>query len=150
MAKKPKNKLLTWGFGIGTAIIMVFIMYLVIDVLHPAPNYSDYCDNRIDPQVNDFETDQTYYDECRANYNTAREQHNFLLFIVFSLVGFGLVVTSFFVDTLFIEVSTMLSGFILMITAFAQNFDNKPLALVSAIIILVLLIYTGKKKIKDF
>ncbi len=150
MAKKQKNKILTWGFGIGTAIIMVFIMYLFVDVFHPAPNYSDYCDYKIDPFVKDFETDQTYREECNVNYQIAREQHNILLFIVFSLVGFGLVITSFYVNTLFIEVSTMLSGFILMITAFAQNFDNKPLALISAIIILVLLIYTGTKKIKEF
>ncbi len=134
-----KNKLIPWVFGIGLAIMIVLVVNLATDVFMNEPNYSDFCDYKTIP----------YDDEnCRLDYQDARDHFNFQVFIIYSLIGVALIIASLFINMTFIEVAFMFSGFALMIEGLARNFDNKTQALISSIIIIALLVFVGVRKLK--
>lgn len=140
MAKKKAN-IMQWVFGLGLAIMMVFLVTLATTTFMPEPNYNDYCDMSKNLSPNEYLV-------CGQEYDKASQSYNFTVFMIFSLLGMGLVIGSLFISMTFLEVATLFSGFILMIMGLVENFDNKQQALLSTVLIIALLVFVGYTKLK--
>jgi hypothetical protein len=133
---KQTNNLLTWIFGIGIAIMMIFVVGIGTDLFYKAPDYQDYCTGQVSPQC-----DMQTYDKDTQSYA-------FNVYLIFSIVGMVLVIVSLLSSLLFIEIAGLIAGFGLMIMGIGRNFDNKIAVFISSIVILGLLIFVGYRKFK--
>ena len=139
MAKKTKgkNKGLQWMLGLGLAVMLILITTIAVDLIVPRPSWNEYCGTDGAGQICDYD-----------GYNKANDVYGFNVFLSLSIIGTIFVVASFFINILFVEIATTVSGLVLMIIALARNFDNKVQVLISSVVLLVLLVVVGIKKLK--
>ena len=131
-----KNKILSWLYGILMSIFIVMVVSFGVETFYPSPDY-DIC--------------RPVYEEnntCNGDYKQETASYNTILFYIFSIIGLSLVISSLFIETTFIEVSLTISGFVLMIMGLTKNLNSKPFVFVSSVIMLILVIILGRKRLQ--
>ena len=151
MMAKKKSRILPWLYGILMSVFIIFVVLFGIETFYKSPRYEDFCDvvPRKPLEPNATADDTYYYQGCNDTYTSEMQKYNERVFYIMSVIGLLLVALSLFVSTTFIEISTMISGFLLMIIALSKNIQNKPMVFVSSLVMLALVVYIGKRKLGD-
>lgn len=161
------NKLKSIILSILIAITLFsFVLYLT-QTVKPAPQWEDYCEDRIRPlpfeeskiqnQTLCIQNNGTwvngycdYYKECQKEYDGARQDYNYIVFIISIIVGLLAVIAGIILKLPSVSFGLMLGGVFLFIYGPARYWDQfaNPTKAIIMAIVLVILIWIGYKKLK--
>lgn len=138
-------KVMNDAFGIGIAVILFIVVFLGIQVFYPEPTHESFncppyygdsqrniyscnasitvaeCRDWIDEPGYNSEREK-YATECYSRLSDAREIHGRNIFIITSLIGIALVITSLFLLSLVhIAAGFAFSGIVLIIYGFMRG-----------------------------
>jgi len=144
--------------GIGIIVVFGLVLWQGIETFYPSPQYEDFCPQDLpNPEPYDDEDlkDISAYRECMEQYDTERNAHSKVVFIIAFIVGIITIIIGYKILSVEPVGSTLIgSGVWSLFWGTVQNwrnFSNLPrfLLLLAALVLLILLaikLNTEKKK----
>jgi len=88
--------------GIGIVIVYALVLWQGVEAFYPSPQFDDYCSEVIPKPILDegsrvpikIEDD---FKECREEFNSARDSHSSVVFVIALIVGILTLVLGYFV-----------------------------------------------------
>jgi hypothetical protein len=124
------NKIKNILVGIGIAIIIPMFLIYGMDTFYPMPEYSDYCEGferMVSPDKNQTAENCAeasgkwtnnfcdYTFECMQEYDSARESHGRVSFVILILLGLAAIISGVFLKSLSAASGLMAGGIITVI-----------------------------------
>jgi hypothetical protein len=150
------------------AILFAIFVQTAIEAVRQAPEYNDFCDERPIPlKISDRnnispeeEAEQTLQreemDKCNDEYRNAREEYNFVIFIVSAVLGLVAVLVGLYVSVsspvgLSIASGLLLGGLVTIFIGTMRGWDSigvtiRPFVILAELIIVILVSY---RKLND-
>lgn len=175
----PPTKVKIIILSIAIAIVLSSFVILLVKSINPSPEWSDYCgkerapklfreqetitqvtceanEGEWFPQVIQCVTEPCpqgycdYYSECQKEYDTARDEHNLVLFIVSAIAGLLAITVGIILALPSVSSGLMIGGTFLMFFGTMSYWSNIVNWLRTIIlgVVLVVLIVLGYKKLQ--
>jgi hypothetical protein len=136
--------------------LFAFFVNSLIEAVYPGPDYDDYCGEFVKPYpLEEERVDEGAWDECRDEYDSAREKYNLVVFYVSIIFGLLAIVVGLYLPShkedlnQWIGSGFMLGGFFTLFVGTIRAYGDlhrmiRPIAL---LIELLIVIYVAYKKI---
>ena len=149
------NKIaLTILISIVLTIILVSTVNVGTSLFFDEPDYDNFCEDQRVPSLNpnaSVDEKMAYneqYEECRQNWDAAREAFNQQRYYVFAAIGFILLLVGLFHKENLIQITGLTTGGILVFEGIVINLQNKLIVFISLIAMLAIFGILGYRVVK--
>ena len=146
---------LTILISIVLTIILVSTVNVGTSLFFDEPKYDDFCEEQkvvpLDPNASVQEklSYNTQYEECRNDWDLAREKFNQQRYYIFVAIGFILLLVGLFHKENLIQITGLTTGGILVFEGIVINLQNKLIVFISLIAMLVIFGILGYRVVKN-
>ena len=125
--------------GIALALILFGLFNLGVYTFYDSPEYNDYCGDvkQVTPDMRDLTEQECideggiynngycdFYEECRGEYDTARDDYNNIIFYIFAVSGLVLALLGIFIPLLAFQIVGIGTGTGLILEGILRNLNN--------------------------
>jgi predicted cobalt transporter CbtA len=145
---------LTILISIVLTIILVSTVNVGTSLFFDEPEYNDFCE---EPSIVPLDRNATVgekaaynekSEECREEWDVAREKFNQQRYYVFAAIGFALLLVGLFHKENLIQITGLATGGILVFEGIVINLENKLIVFISLIAMLVIFGILGYRVVK--